>query len=488
MPLVSSSVPTPSFFIGDIAIKGLVWGLCLTTSLAVFLAPALWNGFAIVFFDSGGYVGRVLEMNLGFGRSFFYGLFLWAASLGWWSFFGPVAVQSLLTVWLIHLMLRCHDLPAGPLATTLICTGLGVFTSVSWYTSQLMPDLLLPLMVLGLWLFGFCWEKLGRGERTGLALVILLGLMSHMTSMALAIGLAGTLTVAWFCKKIWLWRRLPLTPLPPAAIVIASLVLMPLFHFFLFDKAGYTPGGPAFIFGRLVQDNIAQRWLAEHCPVQGIKLCDLQERLPNTGDDFLWNGSSPFLDIGGWNGEADSELNFLVKECIKSYPGATLWTAMVATAEQMVMVATGDGLDKFHGAARGTFSNSITPDVSLAFNAARQQQEQITQPLFDAMNRVHIPIALFSTFGLLVCVGWGLYARRQGFACLAGFIFVALIGNAFICGALSGPHDRYQSRIVWLAPLVVVMAIIEWWRIWDQTWGSGITPRMRSGIGLGDAR
>ena len=82
MTHVSSSVSVPSYFIGDFAVKGLAWCLCLAASLTVFLAPALWNGFAIVFFDSGGYVGRVLEMTLGFGRSFFYGVFLWAASLG----------------------------------------------------------------------------------------------------------------------------------------------------------------------------------------------------------------------------------------------------------------------------------------------------------------------------------------------------------------------------------------------------------------------
>ena len=120
------------------------------------------------------------------------------------------------------------------------------------------------------------------------------------------------------------------------------------------------------------------------------------------------------MDIGGWSGAADAELSFLVKECIKSYPGATLWTALAATAEQMTMVATGDGLDKYHGAARGTFSNSLTPAVSLAFNAARQQQELITSPLFNAMNQLHIPIALLSTFGLLVCIGWGLVCKAFG--------------------------------------------------------------------------
>lgn len=459
MTRVASFASSPSLSRSASTVQALAWCLSLAASLAVFLAPALWNGFAIVFFDSGGYVARVLEMTLGAGRSFFYGLFLWAASLGWWSFYGPVAVQSLFTVWLIHLMLRCHGLPAGPLATGLICGGLGLSTGISWYTSQLMPDTLVPLVVLVLWLFGICWERLSRGERIGLTIVALLGLMSHMSCMALAIGLAGLILIYGFCRKRWGWP-LPVTVLPPVALVVAGLILMPILHFAILGKAGYTPGGPAFIFGRLVQDNIAARWLAEHCPFPGVQLCGYQDRMPHTGDDFLWNDSSPFHAIGGWSGAADAELSFLVRECVKSYPAATLGTALVATADQLAMVATGDGLDEFHGAARGTFSTSLGETTSLAFNAAGQQQERITQPLFDAFNRVHIPVALLATFGLLPVIGWGLYARRQNLAGLALFTLCALLGNAFICGALSGPHDRYQSRIVWLALLAVIMTAV----------------------------
>ncbi len=461
MTNLSSSVAAPSLYVTDFAVKCLTWSLCLTVSLAALLAPALWNGFAIVFFDSGGYVERVLEMSLCFGRSFFYGVFLWATSLGWWSFFGPATVQSLFSIWLIHLMLRCHALPSGPFATGILCVGLAVATSVSWFTSQLMPDILLPLTVLILWLFASSWEKLGRLERLGLAVIALFGLLSHMSSMALAIGLIACLTIAWFCKKRW-DLGVPITIWPPMVIVVASLILMPLLHGLILGKGGYTPGGSAFIYGRLVQDNIAQRWLAEHCPVPGIQLCGLQERIPNTGDDFLWNGSSPFMDIGAWGGKADAELSFLVRETIKSYPGATLLTSLQNTVKQLTMVASGDGLDDYHGAALGTFSSSFSPTITQAFKDARQQNEQITQQLFDAMNLLHIPVALFSTFGLLGLIVWGLSTRREGLATLAAFTFIALVGNAFICGAMSGPHDRYQSRIVWLAPLVLIMAIIDW--------------------------
>lgn len=439
---------------------GRAWPLSLAFCLVVFLAPALWNGFAIVFFDTGGYVERAMELTLAPGRSLFYGLFLWAASLGWYSFWGPILGQSLFTLWLIHLTLRCHDLPAGPLTMAIFCAGLGAVTGISWYTSQLMPDILAPLIVLGLWLLGFRWDTLRWPERTGVALIVLLGLMSHMSCMAMAIGLAVVVLIAKLAGRRFNWP-LTISLLPPTAIVAASLILMPLLHLGLTGKATFTPGGPIFIFGRLVQDGIAQRWLAEHCPAPGIRLCAMQDRIPHTADDFLWAGTSPFQELGAWSGEADAELGYLVRASIKAYPGDFVRTSLQATAAQMVKVATGDGLDEFQPAARGVFTN-VLPRTAGPFNAARQQQGRITQALFDTLNAVHVPAARLSVIGLLIISYWGLRTRRHDLAALAIFNFLALLGNAFICGALSNPHDRYQGRLVWLATLVCGMAVMSW--------------------------
>ena len=455
---VATSLLAPSAMIRTTV----AWILCATVSLAIFMAPALWNGFALVFFDTGGYAARILEMTLAPGRSFFYGLFLWTTSLFWWSFWGPVLAQSVAALWLVHLTLRCHDLANGPVATTVFCVGLGVSTGISWYISQLMPDALVPLTVLALWLLGFSWHKLGWNERGALAALTLLGLLSHMSCLALALGLVAVTLMAQGVLPRCGWS-LPVFSLAPAALVAASLVVMPMLHLVLVGKAVYTPGGPTFIFGRLVQDGIAQRWLAEHCPAPGIKLCALQNRIPKTADDFLWNENSPFHDIGGWSGTADAELGYLVKECVKSYPGMVVWTSLRATVEQMTRVATGDGFDEFQTDTRGIFTIAL-PRTADAFNAARQQQNQITRPLFAALNAVYIPVAHFSLLGLLVVAGWGVRARRHDLAGIALFTLLALWGNAFICGALSNPHDRYQSRLVWLAPLVVGMAVLGWWQ------------------------
>ncbi|MGH6767593.1 MAG: hypothetical protein ACRECO_01085, partial [Xanthobacteraceae bacterium] len=47
--------------------------------------------------------------------------------------------------------------------------------------------------------------------------------------------------------------------------------------------------------------------------------------------------------------------------------------------------------------------------------------------------------------------------RFTDLAPLAAIATLAILANAAICGALSNPNDRYGARIVWLAPLVVLL-------------------------------
>ena len=73
----------------------MAWALAVACGTLTLLLPALWNGFALVFFDTGGYIDRAVEMSLYPGRSVFYGLFLWLTSLGWLFFWGPIILISI---------------------------------------------------------------------------------------------------------------------------------------------------------------------------------------------------------------------------------------------------------------------------------------------------------------------------------------------------------------------------------------------------------
>ena len=44
---------------------------------------------------------------------------------------------------------------------------------------------------------------------------------------------------------------------------------------------------------------------------------------------------------------------------------------------------------------------------------------------------------------------------------LAATVTVAILANAVVCGALSGPHDRYGARIAWIATFTAAIAILR---------------------------
>lgn len=431
----------------------------LVASLAVLLTPALWNGYALIFYDTGGYIEAAREMRLVPGRSLFYGLFLQITSLHWTSMWGPVLLQAALTLWLVHLVWRCHRLPAGPAMLLLVTTLLAATTSLAWYAGQLMPDIFVPLVVLALWLLSAHGQVLSRREKLGLSLLVLLGLLAHMSCLALALGLVAVLLVQRLFLACWPLR---LCILWPTVLVLTVLVLMPALHILLTGRGGFTPGGSAFLFGRLVQDGVTKRWLAEHCPVPGVQLCEWKEQLPETADAFLWGKDSPYKKIGDWQDvQVQREMGQLVREMAKAYPAMILSTALTSTVEQLLSVATGDDLDAKHWDSRGIISTFL-PRISPAFNSARQQQDQLSNELLARWNRLHVPVALASMVLLVPIAWWGLRRDHRPLAGLSLFVLVALLGNAFICGALSNPHHRYQSRLIWLAPLVVLLAVSEY--------------------------
>jgi hypothetical protein len=63
-----------------------------------------------------------------------------------------------------------------------------------------------------------------------------------------------------------------------------------------------------------------------------------------------------------------------------------------------------------------------------------------------------------SLLGLLLLLQHAAIRRAWDNASLPAMVLLGLIGNAIICGTFSNPHDRYQSRLMWLPVLVLMLA------------------------------
>jgi hypothetical protein len=227
-------------------------------------------------------------------------------------------------------------------------------------------------------------------------------------------------------------------------------------NFALSGQLAWTPGGYGIAFGRMLQDGIVKRYLRDHCPDARLKLCPYRNELPSTADDFLWS-YGVFNDLGSFKGLGD-EMRFIVLRSMQEYPLQQIETALAATASQLGLVATGHGINDQIWHTYGIIKRFIPGEVP-AMQNARQQQGGLH---FDLINRVHVPIALGSMlFAFLLLASALARGRFDPLARLAATVTIALLANAVVCGALSGPHDRYGARIAWIATLTAAIAILR---------------------------
>jgi hypothetical protein len=433
--------------------KNVAWIAAALLALMVLLLPAFVNGFPFVFADTGGYLARPFERTLALSRSAFYGAFLAAGiPLDFWP---NVFVQAALTAWVTQIALGACGY-RGPLAFACVILALAVLTSLPWYAGQLMPDILVPLAVIALHLLAFARERLRKLEAALLMVVVAVAMASHMSIVALVAALLALFSMLRFLG----WRLGLARPRlgAPIAAAVAGIMLAVVSNLAIAGQFALTPGGSTFLFARLLQDGIVARYLDEHCPDPAIPLCAYRDELPASADDWLW-GNSPLGALGGWE-KFEPQGRRIIFETIMSYPFMHIRTAAQAAAEQLVTLATGEGLgskDNWHVLR---VMQQYAPDTMTAFAASRQEHDALD---FSMVNVVHVPVALAATAMLPVFIV--LYRRRNPqLSLLAATVLFALMTNAAICGIFSNPNARYQSRIVPLAALIAAIVLLELWK------------------------
>ena len=416
------------------------------------LAPAIWNGFPLLFYDTGAYLGRAFFDTLSPGRSAVYGWFLGAGSRP--DFWPVVIAQSLVTVWTVALFLRAHDLGHRPILLVALFAAFTAATGLPWLTGQLMPDVFAGLAVLALYLLVFRAGALARWERLALIVLIAFSAAVHNATLAVIVSML----LAGVAVRLLRPQLVPAIGLARVAGAIAiSIVMLLTANFAVTGRLAWTPGGSAFVFSRLVHDGIVHQFLEDNCPDPRFELCKYRARLPHHANDFLWHEGDrgAFAAIGGFEGGAE-EMRTIAIESLWQYPGLHLVTAVKSTFAQLFAVGTGWGIVHNVWDAYGHIEN-LTPQAVPAAHGARQRHGQLH---FATLNRLHEPLAWLSMaiLALFLLLAWRVREFRY-FGPLAATFSAAFLANAFVCGVLSNPHDRYGTRIAWLATLFVVVAL-----------------------------
>jgi hypothetical protein len=224
---------------------------------------------------------------------------------------------------------------------------------------------------------------------------------------------------------------------------------------FLFTQQIFVSrSGASFVFARMLQDGIVMRLLDDTCPKSGYTLCGYRNALPPTADGWLWTPDSPFFKLGHFEGTA-AESARIVSDAMLRYPSLQIEFAARDAATQFVRFRTGDQIEPQEWVLYPVLARYL-PGQMRAYLAARQQRGQID---FRIIGYLHVVVGALSLIGLVMFLGFAISRRRGERIALPGFVLAALVANAIICGVLSGPHDRYQSRLVWLAPFALMISL-----------------------------
>lgn len=416
------------------------------------LGAAAFNGYPLTFWDTRAYLEHAFTLLPRPDRLIGYSLLLRA--LGGGASAWPIIVaQCVLVAWLVRRTLVALGARVRGASFLLFMLALALGTALPWIAGQLMADVFAPALVLGLWL-AMTEARLGRWERAGV--LVLLAVCSSVHLMHLPLGALLWAALAWRLGRER--RRLGARLFAPLAALLAGVMGIAGFNFARTGRPTLAGGGDAFLLAHLIESGLASAELNAHCPERAYLLCPDRGRLPISADEFLWVDRldlEPFRHPDAIGREARR----LLFDSLREHPLEHARVAVVSTLGALAAFRTGEGLDADARYLIEPLVKRYLPGELASYRAARQQRAALP---IRGLRALHTPIAwMLLALGLWLAVSSPSRDAAHLDAAVGGFLrycLLALATNAAISGNLSGVHDRYGARLVWLVAIGVFAA------------------------------
>jgi len=413
---------------------------------------AFYNGYPLVYPDTGSYLS--LTDNL--LRSVFYNLFVLPSS--WFQSLWPVVfLQSLIVAHLLFVILRIvFSMNSAPIFLACIAL-LCLLSNLPWFTGFIMPDIFTGILTLSLFLMVFCWLHLGRIEKLYFFSLTVISIAVHLSHIPFAAGLlvcASLLRVTLRKHnnviRPHLWQGW--------SAVCMALVLLLSNGYRSQSMFTLSPNGYSFLLARFLADGPAKHYLRDHCPEKNYSLCAYLDQIPSNSDEFLWSTESPFRKVGWINGYR-REGQEIVKETILHYPISIIENAFRNMVIQLPMINNWYGIVSYKDRVHPTQDiRKYYPADFYAYVTSRQSLNQLPLGAFNHLHRKVIRYSLPIAVLMLVIF---LNRRKHLPVILLVSIVCAYLLSSFVTGALSIPHNRYGSRLIWLFPFFSIVSVIH---------------------------
>jgi hypothetical protein len=407
-------------------------------------------------------------------------LYLLTAVGGLWLIAG---LQALAAAWTLRVALRALAPELGPLAYLSIAVLLTAASSLGFEAGYIMPDIFGGLALLAAAVLVLHPDRVRWPVKAGLTALMAFAALVHTSNMLNLIAAAGFGVVVF-------WRSGPAASLrrggPIAAALVVAFALASFSHALLTAAFGRAPMTAPFVASRVLADGVGQRYLQVVCRREKLAACDLAhvsadypeyylglyplEPPPAPADAERVYDGLQYRHVS--DAEAAKREQFVAEQPqlvlgAARTDGPRLAAAMLANgAREVFYVAVERDFDSLSGllAEHTQTRDEVLAMVPNAASCARGAGAGCT-PLDLGLLVPLQKLVAWASLVLLVAARLGQRREERGaHAHLATLVIFMILVNAFLCGALAGPYDRYQSRVEWLVPLCALLQVLEWAR------------------------
>lgn len=424
--------------------------------------PAFYNGYPLMYSDSGTYIRSAVELIPPVDRPIGYGVLI--RLVGWevttWT---TVLFQGFIIYWttgrVMRLFFENHRLPHF-----VILGLLAVLSSLPWYAAQIMPDVFVGVVVLMVFLLFF--DEAGWKRRLLYCLLTVFFMAFHY-SFFLIVFLTGSCVILMHIRKIFtVHRKILFDFLCLNAFMGLTVLAVMTINYRYEGKFKFSFSSNVFLVAKFCDGEILSTYLKDNCGKKAVPFCSYKDSTLDNPMAFLWNSNFPIqherLD---WR-VANDQCAVIVHDVftIPKYRNMFVKEALRATVVQLQQNEIGSGLMPYIdsiGAPNYDLLNNYGAEYS-AFINSRQNTEHMDDLTINRFNQwILIACTIALLFGLFYRP---LSARFRDFLilCMAGVVF-----NAFVTAALANVYSRLQARITWLlvfAALIVIAALIRKYR------------------------
>jgi hypothetical protein len=380
-------------------------------------------------------------------RSAFYSLFVYL----------PAVTGSL---WLVFLLQAASVIAVLRFAVPLVCPGRGrgwdmtafiiglsFITTLSWVTSDTMPDIFTPLMAICIAVSIICYQQLDSKMRVWMGIVIAAFLVMHISNLLIALCL---LLVGMVLYRV-MWRRY----VPTVAGIIGGVLAMLFVGIVGFHELSIAPQAPPFLLSRSIADGPAKLYLHQHCPSVGLVLCNYLDKLDEPADTFVWD-----KEQGVYSAVSPEVQARIRAEEKKIYIGAALehpwlqaWTMSRNAFGQLILFS----------------SHEYMIPSWAEYNATNMTLHMPEQGLWQTLISIGQYLVVLTSLWFIV-ITWRRDLRSRLTTKNLTVMMLATVVIEASVGAISMPAPRYEARVIWLIPMMAAL-------IWASTRSGSMQTR-----------